>query len=39
MQRWRKHLFVVLARNAASPVDYFKLPRERTVSIGAQIEL
>ena len=39
MMRWRKHLFVVLARNAASPVDYFKLPRERTVSLGAQIEL
>ncbi len=39
MQRWRKHLFIVLARNAASPVDYFKLPRERTVSLGSQIEL
>jgi KUP system potassium uptake protein len=39
MQRWRKHLFVALARNAASPVDYFKLPRDRTVSIGSQIEL
>ena len=39
MQRWRKHLFVALARNAASPVDYFKLPRERTVSLGSQIEL
>jgi KUP system potassium uptake protein len=39
MMRWRKHLFVVLARNAASPVDYFKLPRERTVSLGAQVEL
>jgi KUP system potassium uptake protein len=39
MQRWRKHLFIVLARNAASPVDYFKLPRDRTISIGSQIEL
>jgi KUP system potassium uptake protein len=39
MLRWRKHLFVVLARNAASPVDYFKLPHDRTASIGAQIEL
>jgi KUP system potassium uptake protein len=39
MQRWRKHLFVALARNASSPVDYFKLPRERTVSVGNQIEL
>jgi KUP system potassium uptake protein len=39
LQRWRKHLFIVLARNASSPVDYFKLPRERTISIGSQIEL
>jgi KUP system potassium uptake protein len=39
MQRWRKHLFIALARNASSPVDYFKLPRERTVSLGSQIEL
>jgi KUP system potassium uptake protein len=39
MQRWRKHLFIALARNASSSVDYFKLPRERTVSLGSQIEL
>ena len=39
LQRWRKHLFIALARNASSPVDYFKLPRERTISIGSQIEL
>jgi KUP system potassium uptake protein len=36
---WRKRIFVALARNAASPVDYFKLPRDRTVSVGSQIEL
>ena len=39
MSRWRKKLFVVLARNAASPVDYFGLPAERTVSMSAQIPL
>jgi KUP system potassium uptake protein len=39
MQRWRKHLFIALARNAASPVDYFKLPHDRTLSVGSQIEL
>ena len=39
MRRWRKRLFVAMARNAASPVDYFKLPRDRTVSVGSQIEL
>jgi KUP system potassium uptake protein len=39
MSRWRKKLFVTLARNAASPVHYFGLPVERTVTIGSTIEL
>ena len=39
MRGWRKRLFVAMSRNAASPVDYFRLPRDRTVSIGSQIEL
>jgi KUP system potassium uptake protein len=39
MRRWRKHLFVGLARNAASPVEYFRLPSERTVIVGSQIEI
>jgi KUP system potassium uptake protein len=37
MARWRKLLFTVMARNAASPADYFRLPPERVVSIGARI--
>jgi KUP system potassium uptake protein len=39
MSRWRKKLFVTVARNAASPVDYFRLPDERTITIGSQIPL
>jgi KUP system potassium uptake protein len=39
MRGWRKRLFVAMARNAASPVDYFQLPGERTVTIGSRIEL
>jgi KUP system potassium uptake protein len=39
MRRWRKALFVTLARNAASPVEYFCLPAERTVTMGSTIEL
>jgi len=39
MRRWRKRLFVAMSRNAANPVPYFKLPDERTVVIGAHIEL
>ena len=34
---WLKELFIVMARNAASPVDHFGLPRDRTVIMGAQV--
>ncbi|HEY8001544.1 MAG TPA: potassium transporter Kup [Solirubrobacterales bacterium] len=37
MPMWRKRLFVALARNEASPVGYFKLPPERTVTLGSVI--
>ena len=37
MQRWRKRLFVAMARNAASPIDHFGLPTDRTVIMGAQV--
>ena len=39
MARWRKRLFMTMSRNAASPVDYFHLPGERTVTLGSRIEL
>ena len=39
MPRWRKGLFMAMARNAASPVGYFHLPPERVVSLGAQVRL
>jgi KUP system potassium uptake protein len=39
MSRWRKKLFVVLARNAASLADYFGLPVDRTVTMGSAIPL
>jgi KUP system potassium uptake protein len=39
MRRWQKNLFTVLARNAASPAEYFCLPGERTVTMGSTIEL
>ena len=37
MQQWRKRLFIAMARNAASPIEAFRLPSERTVIIGSQI--
>jgi KUP system potassium uptake protein len=38
MRMWRKRLFVALARNSADPVQYFRLPVDRTVVMGSQIE-
>jgi KUP system potassium uptake protein len=37
LDRWRKRLFVTMARNAASPIDAFALPSERTVMMGSQV--
>lgn len=37
VKRWRKKLFILMARNAASPIDAFRLPIERTVMVGAQV--
>jgi KUP system potassium uptake protein len=37
MMRWRKGLFVALARNAASPIEAFDLPTERTVMMGSEV--
>jgi len=36
---WRKRLFIAMARNAASPIEAFRLPRESTVIIGSQVAL
>jgi KUP system potassium uptake protein len=33
----RKKLFVVMARNAANPADYYNLPAERVVTLGSRI--
>jgi KUP system potassium uptake protein len=39
MMRWRKRLFAFMARNASSTSDFFGLPRDHVVELGAQIEL
>ena len=39
MSRWRKRLFLALAHNAASPTEYFRLPADRTVAMGATVVL
>ena len=37
MARWRKRLFVAIARNAANPVIYYALPDDRTIVMGSQV--
>ena len=37
MARWRKALFVFMARNSTSPLDQFRLPIERTVMMGSRV--
>jgi len=39
MSRWRKTLFIGMARNATSPIDHFRLPSPRTVMTGSQVEM
>ncbi|HEX6629772.1 MAG TPA: potassium transporter Kup [Gemmatimonadaceae bacterium] len=39
MQIWREKLFGVMARNARSATSFFRLPANRVVELGAQIEL
>jgi len=39
LARWRKRLFVAISRNSASPVEYFRLPDDRVVTMGSHIDL
>ncbi|MGA9859233.1 MAG: KUP/HAK/KT family potassium transporter [Solirubrobacteraceae bacterium] len=39
MARWRKLMFVAMARNATSPIDTFGLPSSRTVMTGSQVAI
>jgi KUP system potassium uptake protein len=38
MMRWRKRLFSLMARNASSAADFFRLPPDRVVELGARVE-
>ena len=39
MAKWRENLFVLMARNAVRATAFFKLPPERVVELGVQVEL
>ena len=39
MARWRKHLFVATSSITADAAEYFRLPRDRVVIMGARIDV
>jgi KUP system potassium uptake protein len=38
LPRWRKRLFSVMARNARTATEFFHLPPDRVVELGAVVE-
>ena len=39
MAPWREKLFVLMARNAVRATAFFRLPPERVVELGVQVEM
>ncbi len=39
MAIWRERLFSWMLRNAATPMDFFRLPTNRVVELGSQLEI
>ena len=38
MSRWREHLFAGMSRHAQKPAEFFKLPVNRVIELGQQVE-
>ena len=39
MATWREHLFAMQMRTAAGAARFFRLPPERVVEVGSQVEI
>ena len=39
MARWREQLFAAMVRNAEQPMTFFRLPINRVVELGSQVEI
>jgi KUP system potassium uptake protein len=39
MPLWRERLFATMARNASNAAEYFKLPANRVLELGARVEI
>ncbi len=39
MAPWREHLFIAMARNAESAMSFFRIPTNRVIELGSQVEI
>jgi KUP system potassium uptake protein len=39
MARWREHLYIVLSRLATRSPEFFRLPPDRVIELGAQVDI
>lgn len=39
MAPWREHLFITMARNAESAMSFFRIPTNRVIELGSQVEI
>ena len=39
MASWRESLFVTMSRNARDAADYYQIPSNRVIEVGAQVEI
>lgn len=39
MPIWQEHVFAAMVRNSETPMSFFKLPTDRVVELGSQIEI
>lgn len=39
MAIWREKLFATMVRNSETPMSFFKLPVDRVVELGSQVEI
>ncbi len=39
MQRWRKKIYIFMSRNSRTATEYFSIPPNRVIELGAQLEM
>ena len=39
MPKWQDHLFIALSKQAATATDFFSIPSDRVVELGAQVSV